>query len=106
MYNMKTAYTIGNTINYDKSLNENKDVKKLGKEEDYPGGWVWKSEYEALRFIYKDNIKIDNEKRDKYKFSVYEIELPNSWEQDVSLVPDENGIYLLINDAIITKKVL
>ena len=41
------AYTIGKTSSYDRSLMEEPEVFKLGPEDGYDGGWVFRTEQEA-----------------------------------------------------------
>jgi hypothetical protein len=74
------AFTIGSTKSYDRALAEaaktGKPVMKLGKGSDpddpgYEGGWVFQLEAEAvLEYIGQDRAD----------YSVYELDLPGSWE--------------------------
>ncbi len=98
------AYTIGNFNSYDKALSEG-EVKKLGKEGDYPGGCIWKTKEEAQAFIVADNIIIDGTKRDNKKFAVYELKLSGDWDSDVSKEVGKDGVHILLVDAVIVGKV-
>jgi hypothetical protein len=104
---MKTAYTIGHTKNYDLSLAGTEVVYKVGKSDDYKGGWVWETPEEARTFINSSEFLPvdwgDGKSRDPIKFSVYQIELPHSWESDVS-EPDQIGTRHLLHDAMIVSK--
>lgn len=56
------VFTIGNTKNYTKALNENppESCIKIGRTEDYQGGWVWLTKEEAQNFIDSEDFpKID-----------------------------------------------
>ena len=44
-------YTFGRTSNYDKDLSARDDVKKIGRQEDYAGGSVWRTYEEAQAFV-------------------------------------------------------
>jgi hypothetical protein len=99
----KTAYTIGYTKNYDKALAEN-ERNKLGKNGDYPGGWVWKTAEEALKFIKDEMLTTASPNWNPADFSVYTLELPNGWDEDVSAEPGEDGVHNLLHDATIVCK--
>lgn len=101
---MKIAYTIGNFKNYDEALATNEIVTKLGRQEDYCGGCIWKTKEEAQAFIIADKIMIDGTKRDNKKFAVYELSLSGNWNSDVSQDVDEDGVHMLLVDAVIVKK--
>lgn len=103
---MKIAYTIGNVSSYDKALDTGDEVVKLGKTDNYSGGYVWQTAKEAQNFIDADNIIIDGIKRDKDKFAVYELRLNDSWDRDVSLEVDEDGVHNLINNAVVVRKII
>lgn len=105
---MKTCYTIGRTTSYDEALLYPQGVHKLGayeptseEPEGYKGGWVFKTIQEALE-LKKTIHKFD---WNPEEFSVYELKLPNNWEQDVSKDPDEDGVHHLLVDALIVRKV-
>jgi len=101
------VYTVGHTASYDQGLREDPNLKKLGKTDDYEGGWIWKTPEEAKKFLTSDYWSTidwgDNKSRDASKFSVYCIQFPNSWEEDVYPASYDN-IYLLLHDAIILGK--
>lgn len=113
-YYKKFAVTIGATKPYDKSLAtpEEQPVKKIGArpDEGYGGGWVWRNVYEAAMFLedpgFSDlctRLRLGCTKPEQ--FSIYVLELPNSWEEDVSKEPDpSDGVHRLLNDAIIKRK--
>jgi len=94
-----TAYTIGNEHGYDETLASGTAVYKLGKrpEEDYPGGWVCKTIDDAQNFINDQDLP--------FKAAVYEIELPGTWETDVTSKPGGDGVHNLLVNAKIIKKV-
>lgn len=86
---------------YDESLETKRDYIKLGRQPQenppYEGGCVWLSAIEAQAYI------LENE---KYTWAVYEIELPTSWDIDVSPVRlNDESFNRLINDSVILKKV-
>lgn len=97
------AFTIGHKNNYDKALADEPTVYKIGRSEDYEGGWVWKNESEAWNFIKSDSfLKVDwgdGKSRNPNDFSVYKVKLPNSWEKDV--IESDKTNYLLVNAEII-----
>lgn len=100
---MIIAFTVGNTSSYDRSLAEDLEhCFKLGKRDDYDGGWIWKNAEEAEAFIQSPEfLKInwgDDIPRPPEKFSVYKVELVNGWN-DVSPIPGEDGIYNLLIDS-------
>lgn len=97
------AFTIGNTKSYDKALLTDPDnCRKVGKCDDYEGGYIWKTEKEALDFIWSEEfLKIDwgdNLTRPPEKFSVYKVELANGWD-DVSPIPGKDGVLCLLTDS-------
>lgn len=102
---MNLAYTIGNFEIYD-PLIATKPTFKIGRNKDYKGGWVWKTIVDCENFLNSkefDNIDWgDNEPRDVKMFSIYELELPNSWEEDVCI---EDNINYLLNNALILRKI-
>ena len=91
------AYTIGNSKVYDENLKKHHKLFKSGKNSFYEGGWVWKTIKEARTFIQISSLS--------FLAEVYEIQLPNGWEQDVSLLPGEDGVHNLLVDAIILRKI-
>lgn len=100
---MIVAFTIGHTKNYDKILTEYlpEECRKLGAQDDYEGGWIWKTAEEAEAFIHSEAfLKLDwgdDIPRPAEAFSVYKVELVNG-EQDISPIPGKGGIYhLLVN---------
>lgn len=103
----KIAYTIGRTTSYEKAIREPGGTKKLGRRPNddppYDGGWVWPTIEQANAF--RTGLMEINLPSWKAKdFSVYELDLPNGWDVDVSqeLVAPEtaaNGARFLLNDA-------
>lgn len=91
------AYTIGSTKSYDQALSEEPRVQKLGAYEDYEGGWVWKTTTEAHTFIVNTTLP--------FNASVYELQLPTSWEVDVSPTCADDGVHRLLHDALIIRKI-
>lgn len=93
---MIIAFTIGHTRSYDQGLLENPQLTKLGKTEDYNGGWVWKNVEEAWSFIWsQDFLKVDwgdGKPRNPENFSVFGL-MFSSWEEDTYLINDQ--IHLL-----------
>jgi hypothetical protein len=99
---MVKAYTIGRTSSYDKDLKKG-GTSKLGRHEDYPGGWVWRTGEEAEEFI-QQQLRVVFPDCDPKNFSVYVLRLPNSWEADVSESPARDGVHNLLHDAVIVGK--
>lgn len=98
------VYTIGHTGSYNETLKSSpNETYKMGKRDDYDGGWIWKTAEEAQAFIDSPAfLKVDwgdNLPRHPEKFSVYKVQLPNGWDKDVSPVPGEDGIYNLLTDS-------
>lgn len=96
------AFTLGRTSSYDAALLEKEPAKKIGKREDYPGGWVWKASSEAE--IVRQNLRAYDPDWDPSDFSIYDLELPYGWLQDVSTDPGPDGVHHLLVDAIIVRK--
>jgi hypothetical protein len=98
---MTIAFTIGSTKNYIESITNNTSAKKLGKSEDYLGGWVWKTREEAEQFIRSNQfLKTDwgdGKLRDPNCFSVFGL-LINDWDSD-TYKSTEDGQYHLLIDA-------
>lgn len=103
---MELAYTVGHTSSYDQYLIESSKPMKLGKRDDYPGGWIWHTVEEARAFLERNDLEELYQDMDRRKFSVYELELPTSWEIDVTRDPDQHGVHHLIPDAQILRKIL
>ncbi len=104
------AFTIGQTINYDKVLLERpNDVKKVGKygptENEpigYEGGCVWRRAKDAYNYL-NNHFKEMFPNGNSQDFSVYSIQLPNGWEIDTK--ENDNKLYHnLLNDALILGK--
>jgi hypothetical protein len=99
---MVIAYTLGNTKSYNEAITNNPDTKKIGKSDDYEGGWVWKTKQEAIDFLNSDHFDNvdwgDGKTRNRDNFSVYGLEL-NSWGNDVSLIPSSDGVHRLLFDS-------
>lgn len=96
------AYTIGHERSYDESLVTDPVVYKIGARLDhdppYEGGWVWSTVEEAAAFLVSASLT--------FRAAIYKIELPTTWETDVSREPSpEDGVHRLINDAKILCKV-
>lgn len=94
---MRQAFTIGHAPSYDKAL-ETPPVYKLGKGADpadpkYPGGWVWPTAADAAAFLVSDH------------WAVYELALPGEWDSCVSAQPGEDGVYNLLCNAEVIRKV-
>jgi len=88
------AYTIGR--DYDQALAEHPIVRKTGRgdqgrDPDYPGGWVWRTQEEA-----------ESAARE-LGFKTYAIELPGDWSECCYLGAD--GIHHLLHDAVILERV-
>ena len=111
------AYTIGRTTAYDQAVIEG-GVKKLGRREvdpndpnepAYEGGWVWRRWRDAENF--RTNLmSIEIPAWAPIDFSVYELELPTSWEVDVVPEPiikskTAGGAHFLLHDSRIVRAV-
>lgn len=98
------GFTLGSTKSYNSALETNSEVKKSGKSDNYDGGWIWKSQKEALKFLYSDDFsKVDwgdGNSRDPNNFSVYGV-IINDWEQDTYLSNKDRQRHLLIDAKII-----
>ena len=97
------AYTVGAERSYDEDLAGGDPAlnTKMGRRDDYEGGWVWHTANEAMDAIEKHKNDLMGNK----KYAVYELALPNGWDVNVSPQPGPDGIYLLMNDAPIVTKV-
>ena len=99
------VYTIGRTTSYNQAFEEEEIVKKLGKSNDYIGGWIWRTQEEAEHFLWSDYFLNVNWGAEIYRqpvdFSVYGV-IINNWDQDVYLSNTDNQ-YHLINDSVLIK---
>lgn len=87
------AYTIGR--DYDQALEEHEIVRKTGRgdqgrDPDYPGGWVWRTQAEAEAVA------------DEYGYKTYVLDLPGGWGEYCYLGAD--GLHHLIVDAVIVRR--
>lgn len=89
---MEIAYTIGHTKNYQKAFQSSSTVYKTGRQPDYEGGWIWKTKEEAQKFLIQSEFN---------SMSVFGIQLPNDWNQDVSEQPGTDGVHHLLIDALL-----
>jgi hypothetical protein len=111
------AYTIGRTTAYDQAVIEG-GVKKLGRREinptdpnepPYEGGWVWRRWGDAENFR-ANLMSIEIPGWASMDFSVYQLELPTSWEDDVTPEPickgkTASGAHFLLHDSRIVRAV-
>ena len=96
------AFTVGLKASYDWSLEHEPVVRKMGREPDYDGGWVWRTREEVESFLGPGH---------KYDFGrgpvvcgIYGLILENGWELDVSAEPHpEDGVHRLINTSQIVR---
>ena len=99
---MVTVFTLGNTKSYNEAIKDNPNIKKLGKTENYEGGWVWKTKQEAVDFLNSDQFDQvdwgDGKTRNRDNFSVCGLEI-NCWRNDVSLIPFSDGVHRLLVDS-------
>lgn len=102
----QTAFTVGKKDLYDQFMDEHpEDAKKLGKTDEYPGGWVFPDHREAKKcadFLTKGGHAQFGLPEGKY--GVYQIHLPHSWEED-TYIPEGQSIPHLITSALITRKI-
>lgn len=95
------VYTIGNSKTYDEDLIAKDKVKKVGKKDNYLGGWIWKTQEDAFKFIKsQDFLNLDwgdGNPRDPLNFSVYGVVICN-WEEDIYFSNEDNQFHLL-NDS-------
>ena len=88
------AFTLGNPATYEVAIDKDPDLKKLGKNEDYDGGCVFRTKEDAA------NSSLAKE----YGYHVYGLILPNGWNQDVDSSKEaEEGFSRLVNDARIVR---
>ena len=92
------AFTIGNYKSYDRTLAEYQadpslpTPAKLGRQDDYEGGWVWATQEEAQAFIDSHDLA--------FPAKVYGLLLPHGWSFDVSTQPHpEDGVHRLLNTS-------
>jgi hypothetical protein len=100
---MENAYTIGRTTSYDEALATD-EPEKVGKNDGYDGGVVWKTAQEARDFLNSGRKFGMLKFADIKDYSVYELELKNNWNIDVTDYTIEDT-YRLLNNAKIVKKV-
>ena len=99
------AYTVGKTDVYDPHIANSPNAKKIGKRDDYLGGWVWSNYNEAQQFA--DDLTSGGWAEHllpEGHYSVYEIRLPKSFEKDTYL-PENDTILALLHDAKIIRKI-
>lgn len=94
------AFTLGHTKSYNQAILEN--AKKLGKTENYEGGWIWKTAEQARVFLNSPAfLEVDwgdGKRRDPASFSVYGLIV--DWDNDV-VFNEPSGVYLLLTDSLI-----
>lgn len=83
------AYTIGDMDSYEAALDTSESVWKLGRTEDYGGGWVWRTAPEAQAFISTVT----------FPARVYGLILPTGWDSDVGPVNPADGVHVLLVKA-------
>lgn len=102
---MILGYTIGSTKSYNEAFLTDPNIKKVGKSENYDGGWIWKTQEDASNFLNSiEFLKIDwgdNQSRDPHNFSIYGV-IINSWEDDTYLNEKDHQLHLL-TDAVLVK---
>lgn len=103
------AYTIGNRNSYDRALEEaHRDggvIHKLGRSQDYDGGWVFCSMEDArAKLDDPDGLRTDFG-HGMTEAGIYELRLPRSWGEDVYWNGEEAS-HLLVVDAVIVCRVL
>lgn len=86
------AYTLGSEKAYDEAL-LNPPAFKIGKSEDYTGGWVWKTLEEAHGY----------RKVHQLPYAIYKIRLKSDWD---SCTYQLGSLDYLIYDAEIISKVI
>ena len=109
---INVAYTVGLTTSYDKSLREEDGPRKIGRRpvgdagfpEGYQGGWVWKRASDAHAFLHTEAFRRAMPARRAEDFSVYMLDLPHGWDEDIYLW-DQDDVHHLAEDAVIVKKV-
>ena len=88
------VYTVGNEEFYDRRLQENRELIKLGRHRDYPGGFAVKSIKDAYRLI--------KEFGKQNEWAVYELDA--NWSKDT--LQSKNGWWhALINDSLVLRKI-
>lgn len=89
---MNVAYTVGRLVSYKEAIRQG--AKKLGRTNDYQGGWVWPT-FELAEAGLKELLAPD--------FGVYKLSLPNGWDIDVSKehANDADTAFYLLNDSVI-----
>jgi hypothetical protein len=101
-----TAFTLGYAENYDQALTAatpDNPVVKVGRNSlrntGYGGGWVWRTSHDAVAVLTSPTFAAAFPGRDHREFAVYALELPTSWEVDVSSEPAMDGVHRLLNDS-------
>lgn len=93
------VFTIGSTKSYQEAFRHNLVVNKIGKSEDYEGGWIWKTKEDAYSFLNSPEfLQInwgDGQTRHPANFSIYKV-LINDWNTDV-YKSEDNQFHLLVD---------
>lgn len=104
MSNIPTrGFTLGRAASYDEALRAaSGPVYKVGKCDNYSGGWLWSTPEEADKFRQE---RLSSQCADwvPQEFAVYELRLPNGVKDFGP--PGEDGVARLLVDAIVVKKV-
>ena len=87
------AYTIGTERAYDANLKDYPGFKKVGRQPDYTGGWVWRTPGE-VQDAAKALAVVE-------PYAAYVIELPGSWDE--CTYEDGGQSFLLVDAAILRK---
>jgi hypothetical protein len=100
----KIAYTVGLVSSYEPSIDEaaakGETVHKTGRmpEDNYEGGWIWRTREEAQAKIDNPAITV-NGKPDEWTqgkvFKVYGVLMEGTWETDVSPEVYADGVHRL-----------
>jgi hypothetical protein len=105
----RDAFTVGYAKVYDEGLEHPAPTNpntKLGRRDDYEGGWIWRTPQEAATFLKSSAFAHAFPGRDPNEFAVYRLELPTGWDADVSVEPHtSDGVHRLLHDALIVSKV-
>lgn len=92
---IRVAFTIGHQRSYDRDLMGTDPVHKMGRSENYEGGWIWQTRTDAERFI-REHPELT------FPPKVYGVRLPTGWGMDVSPTPSKtDGVHRLWHDALV-----
>ncbi len=104
---MILVFTLGSTKSYNEAIINNPNTRKIGKYDDYDGGWVWQNRKATEEFLNSVAFRHvdwgDGKPRNPENFSVYGV-LINDWSADTYQSQKDQQHHLLVDAQLIMLK--